>query len=829
MMSEPDDEGAWAGDGIPVPDPPVEDAFGDHMAVASSAPGVGVADGVPVFGPLAREASTSNDNTSSFWSRRKRVVAAVVAGSAVVAAVMVLSGGDEPTSTDTSTGSSPDTSTDTSTSEVPDDTLQRPSTTTQAPRPEPATLAGPTSLALPPEVSSISEPTEVLMLATDGILHTLSLPSGVMRSVPVALESPDLFQGMGLISAPDAAALVIGSRMVIAPRDGPSIVEIEGEEFDRSGFDVFGWEPADDGSTRFLTASYGNDGTSTAYEVGLDGSVGRDEEPNGIGDPYSTVRTSDGRAYVNDAGGVYEVSADGSARRIDSGTLRGASRSSLLIRQCSPELDCGDVLVDRTNGGRRPIAADILPEALQYYGFGLGLDLAPDGSAVTAMLPSGTGQDRVVIDLATGDQLGVPSQSWSRGSVWAADSSGVFEPSTNSEGIEFLDRASGQAVHFADELGQIAAVAVRTPEAELAPQAVVSTVPITFPDGAEPSAAGLFVTALSRGGSIVEIDLDGRTADVWTSSGVIAVRRASMFEFADQVAVVTSANPEGEPSGFVATPGQERPLPPGLFGRGPLLAGPSPSTVWSTLPAVSSTGSVGVEMVLVDLDAGSPAVPSRSIAVPGATLLGGDGRGGIVVQRGGDVYVATTDGEATELVRLTSGELLAIGADTAYVRECDDSSTCGVQHVDRATGQRSPVSAMAGLESAFGIDADDPPFALMGTAVSPGSDVVVVRLPMLRGDDSDTAPSTSENTGSGEDASVEPVWVAIDITNGSSILLDELIGESPLVWNAEATAAATLVGGQLVVIDRALGGAFAIDGVGTLRGLAGAPVGVGVD
>ena len=827
MMGESDDEGAWAGDGIPVPDPPVEDAFGDHMAVASSAPSAVVADGAPVFGPLAAEASRSNDGTSTFWSRRKRVGAVVAAGCAVVAAVMVLSGGDEPTSTDTSTGSSPDTSSDTSTSEAPDDTLQRTSTTTQAPRPEPATLAGPTSVALPPEVASIAEPTEVLMLGMNGILHTLSLPSGVIRSVPVALESSDLFQGLGLISAPDAAALVIGSRMVIAPRDGPSVVEIEGEEFSGSGFDVFGWEPADDGSTRFLTASYSNDGTSTSYEIGLDGSVLRHEDPNGIGRSYSTVRTPDGRAYVSDAGGVYEVSADGSARRIDSGTLRAASRSSLLIRQCTPELDCGDVLVDRATGGRRPIAADILPEALRYDAF--GLDLAPDGSAVTATLPSGSGQDRVVVDLTTGDQLGVPSQSWSRGSVWAADSSGVFELSTNGDGIEFLDRASGQAVHFADELGQIASVAVRTPEAELAPLAVVSTVPIMFPDGAEPSAAGLVVTALSRGGNIVEIDLDARTADVWTSSGVIAVRRASMFEFAQQVAVVTSANPEGEPSGFVATPGRERPLPPGLFGPGPLLAGPSPSTVWSTVPAVSSTGSVGVEMVLVDLDAGSPAVPSRSIAVPGATLFGGDGRGGIVVQRGGDVYVATTDGVATELFRLTSGELLAIGADTAYVRECDDSSTCGVQHVDRTTGQRSPVSAMAGLESAFGIDAADPPFGLMGTAVSPGGDVVVVRLPTLRGDDSDPAPSTSENTRSGETGSVEPVWVAIDITDGSLILLDELSGESPLVWNAEASAAATLIDGQLVVIDRALGGALAIAGVGTLRGLAGAPVGIDAD
>ena len=824
MMSEPDDEGAWADDSIPVPDPPVG-AMSVQMAVAPTpAHEAAVTAGVPVVGPPAGASPTADDHAPTSWSRRKRVVAAMAAACAVVAAVMVLGGGDDPASTDTSpsTTDAPD-----DTAEAPDDTLQRTSTTSQPPRPETSAPARPTSIALPPEVVAISKPTEVLMLATDGILHTLSLPSGAVRSVPVALESPDLFRGQGFVVAPDAAAMVAGTQLVIVPREGPSIVEIDTDGLNGGGVDVVDWEVADDGTTRFLAASYSNDGTTTLYEVGLDGSAVVDEDPVGINRSFSTLRTPDGRAYVNDAGGVYEVSAGGSAQRIDDGTLRAVSSSSLLIRQCTPELVCGDVLVDKATGGRRPIGDDILPDALQFNGF--GLDLAPDGSAVTSIVDSPSGQDRVVIDLTTGDQIAVTNQSWSRGSVWAADSSGVFELPGDGAGVDFLDRASGQVVHLADELGEIAAIAIRTPEAELAPQAVVSTVPITFAKGGDPSVAGLVVTALSRGGNIIEIDVDGRTADIWTASGAIAVRRASLFGFGDRVAVATSDNPEGEPSGFVATPGQELPLPPGLFGPGPLLAGPSVSTVWSTTPVQSSTGIVGVELVLVDLDAGALATPERSIAVPGATLLGGDGRGGIVVQKGGDIYVATASGEVTDLVRLTSGELLAIGADTAYVRECDHSSMCVVLRVERATGQRTAVSSPPSLDAAFGIDTDDPPVALMGTTVSPGGDVVVVRMPVLRGDDSDPAASTSENTGSGETASVEPVWVAVDITTGQFIRLDDLNGDAPLVWNAEATAAATLIGGQLVVIDRVSAGVWAMDGVGSLSALAGALVVAGAD
>ena len=71
--------------------------------------------------------------------------------------------------------------------------------------------------------------------------------------------------------------------------------------------------------------------------------------------------------------------------------------------------------------------------------------------------------------------------------------------------------------------------------------------------------------------------------------------------------------------------------------------------------------------------------------------------------------------------------------------------------------------------------------------------------------------------------------MAVDITTGQFIRLDDLNGDAPLVWNAEATAAATLIGGQLVVIDRVSAGVWAMDGVGSLSALAGVLVVAGAD
>ena len=799
-MSEPGDEGAWAGDDIPVPEPAIGELPVRNTATNSSTSRLSNVSDVPTFGALAATTANAGGDAPTSWTRHKQVLAAAVAGCAVVAAVLVLGGGDDSPATDASP----------STTEAPADTIERTTTTTsESPRPEPATPASPSSVELPPEIAAISEPTEVLMLTADGMLHTLSLPSGLVRSVPIGTEGQEFYSGQGFVVAPDAAAIAAPSGIVIVPREGPSVVEIDTDGVDgfgTNGFEVASWTAAPDGTTRFLVVDYSNGGTNTFYEVRLDGTIAVDEQSSDLArlNGSGTIRPPDGPEYVNDAGGVYEVASDGSAERIADGVLRAATSSNLLLRQCTAELACGDVLVDLRSGELRPIAPGVIPDELQFNGF--GLDLAPDGSAVTAAVSVSNGQDRVVIDLTTGDQLVAPSLSWNRGSLWAADSSGVFEISESETGIEFFDRTSGQVVHFADELGRITSIAVRHPAAELGPESTVTTSPITFEDGAEPSKSALVVTALSRSGNIIEIDVDARTADVWSTSEAIAVDTPSAFQLADQVAVVTGENPEGEPSGYVSSPGEQRPLPSGLFGPGPILAGPLPGTVWTSSIDSSPSSAVGVEQVLVDPDAGSVATPLRRISVPGGVLLGSDGLGGLVVSLGSDVYVATAGDTATELQRLTSGELLAIGVDTAYVRECDDNSTCAVIRIDRVVGTRTPLPELLGLEFASGIDTADPPFGLVGSAVAPGGDLAVLRLPSATGG---------------------PEWFLFDMVDGPSTLIDGLLGSAPLLWSDGARSAAAMIGAKLAIVD--LDGVVVVDGLGSLSALASAPVPVAND
>ena len=785
-MTESDDaDGAWAGNDIPVPEPPsgiiATPRRSESLAIDASDP-----DASP-FGPLGTSQPNDDETTSRSWSARKVAVALVAAGSALVVAVLIVGGGDDPAATEdsaTTTDATQETIEPTSTTNVT-------STSTSTPVPS----VGPRRLELPAEVAAISDPTEILMFASDGLLHTLSLPSGVVRTVPVFSEGSEDYWGQGLVVGPDAAAMVSGRGMVIVPRDSPATIELGLDEFDGESVEVVGWRSAPDGTTRFLVVSYGSQAQSGTYEVGIDGVVTVvGDDAIDLSREYSTTRTDDGKAYVNDAGGVYELSADGSAVRVDDGVLRSASSSSLMIRQCTPTLTCGDLLVDRATGDRRLIEDGIVPEDMQFSGF--GLDLAPDGSAVSGIVNSVAGQELAVVDLVSGDRFAIESQSWFGGSRWAADSSGVFEPSASGSGVEFISRAAGQPVHFADELEQISSLAVRRPISELAPDSLVTTVPITFSDGAGPSATGLDVVALSRSGNVVEVDIDARTADVWSAQAAIAIRDPAMFRLDDRVALLTNVSPDGTTSGFLAVPGDQQPLPPELLGDGPILTGPSPGTVWTSATTPADSEINGVQQVLIDLRTGKAAEPSQSIGVPGGALVGGDGRGNLVISRGGDVYIAASAGDVTELRRLTSGELLAIGVDTAYVRECDDASACSVIRVDRLSDTRIALPEQLGLFGAAAIDTADPPYGLVGSGVAPGGDMLLA------------------STGDG--------WLLIDAASGPFTYLEDLDGDAAFVWGVDGRSAATMIDGRFVVVG--LDGVSVVDGLGSLRALAGAPV-----
>jgi hypothetical protein len=335
------------------------------------------------------------------------------------------------------------------------------------------------------------------------------------------------------------------------------------------------------------------------------------------------------------------------------------------------------------------------------------------------------------------------------------------------------------------------------PESELGPRAAVVASTLTF-TGPEPSASGLQIVALTRSGSIVEVDVDARSADVWSPTAN-SVRMPVVVSLGEQVAVVSGDDDPDVLAGYVGTPVGEEVLPPGLFGPGPVVAGPTPTTVWTAEPGVE-----GVQQRLIDLATAAPAEPAATISVPGGVLLGGDGAGGLVVALGGDVYVATP----SALTRLTAGELLAIGADTAYVRECDDSAACGVVRVDRVAGTRRIVSPNAVLDSALAIDPADPPNGLMGSAVAPGGDVAVVKV---------AQPSPDGDAVDGE-------WMVVDVT-GPGAVLERLSASTPLIWNDDASHFAAMIGSDLVVVERPPGRTYTVEGLGSLRTVAASPVG----
>lgn len=65
-----------------------------------------------------------------------------------------------------------------------------------------------------------------------------------------------------------------------------------------------------------------------------------------------------------------------------------------------------------------------------------------------------------------------------------------------------------------------------------------------------------------------------------------------------------------------------------------------------------------------------------------------DPLGGVVVDAPGGSYIVTTDG----ITRLTTGRLLALGRERAFVQECGDRLDCGYFVIDRATGERRPLA-----------------------------------------------------------------------------------------------------------------------------------------
>ncbi len=175
--------------------------------------------------------------------------------------------------------------------------------------------------------------------------------------------------------------------------------------------------------------------------------------------------------------------------------------------------------------------------------------------------------------------------------------------------------------------------------------------------------------------------------------------------------------------------------------------------------------------------------------------------GEVVVQDAGGLYVVDTSGTSR---RLTTGDLIAIGANHYVLRECADNRVCTYLRVDVTTGESSPVSL--DLSDRYG-----------GGSVSPdGSALSYVEYggeaPLQRIVDLDTGVVTELDTARSYDyffGSAESIWAAdssgvFAINNTQVVFFDRSTGEAtPVAPNDDFGDIVAVVARPLVDVPAA--------------------------
>lgn len=764
------DDSIWQHDDVPVRSGPLEFRWDARRPTV---------DDQVEFDPAARTSERSTggdapDHRGRGWQLLAGLGVVAVVATAIVLAVGAGDSDDEPIA---------DRPTE-STLEVDErDTVPDATSTTAVERPEddddaPVVIE---AIDLPPAVAAIQAPTEIVTVTEEGLVQTLSLPSGRVRSVAVDWEQTGGFGYSQVVVTPDAAAMsTADSGLVIVPRIGPPIA-VEPSAFDStllggvsSGGYVAGWQSTDGGSAFTVLAYPQQGGSPVSFLVGLDGST----TPAAAAGPTPfgyELTSTDGTRIVNDAGGAYEVRVDGSSRRIEDGFVYAATDDRWLARRCDETLQCTVELVTPSTGERRVLDAALLPE--NFPSMLHGSSLSPDGSAIS-LQRDGQTSERVLVDFALGEVASSTIVGWPQSSQWAADSSGVFDMPPTGDGLQFTGRDGAEAVVFGAELGRIIALGVRWPAAEIESGPITARVRFAPPDVGV--ATGITLVAGSGVGAMSVIDVDGGETVNWELAHRLGRGPVVLLPVGDRVAVF----PERSADAFVSGPGGEEDLGEVFLVEGTKLPGPTPDTVW--VPA-DDTRPNDVVYDLYPITATTPADAIASIDVAGGELLGADGNGGLVVRRGGDVFVVDGSGA----VALTSGELIAIGGTTAYVRECDDLTTCRLVRIDRGGGTRAAVAGPFETDPGFGAVTTDRG-ASLATSVSPDGTVFVTRL---------TDISTDPD---GETEVVER-WAFVDTVSGALTFLDDFDGDQPVVWSADGQFAVVLADSTLQLFDRSTG------------------------
>lgn len=193
---------------------------------------------------------------------------------------------------------------------------------------------------------------------------------------------------------------------------------------------------------------------------------------------------------------------------------------------------------------------------------------------------------------------------------------------------------------------------------------------------------------------------------------------------------------------------------------GPVFGELNSDVVWFFQPA-----GAGVEILQLQFgETGLVPTAGGLVEYPDATVLGNDGNGNVVIRNPGGVYIVSD----APPVRLTTGALLAIGPDTAFVRECDEHLECVTVVIDRTNGDRIEFSLdfdFVPIEPRIGLGALP--------TISVGGRQALVRV--------------SEEIGRDETR-----WRLFDFERDSSVIVAPPDPSSPVIWGDSGYAAAWL-------------------------------------
>lgn len=202
------------------------------------------------------------------------------------------------------------------------------------------------------------------------------------------------------------------------------------------------------------------------------------------------------------------------------------------------------------------------------------------------------------------------------------------------------------------------------------------------------------------------------------------------------------------------------PVDLGLGIGGPVFGELNSDVVWFVQPA-----GPGIEILQLQFsETGLIPTAGGITEYRDATVLGNDGNGNVVIRNPGGVYVV---GDAPP-VRLTTGTLLAIGPDTAFVRECDENLECTNVVIDRTNGDRIEFLLdfdFVPIEPRIGLGALP--------TISVGGRQAIVRVSNKIGQD-------------------ETQWRLFDFERNSSTVVAPPDPSSPILWGDTGSTAAWL-------------------------------------